>query len=299
MRYMVVRTEQLTKQYGRKIGIRELTLEVEPGEVFGLLGQHGSGKTTIFQILMDFVRPSSGRALVLGMDSRLQSLDIRRSVGYLPAHFSLDPCTTGARTLQFFGRLRGSNDWGRVEKLASILKVDLTRPARDLGSADQRKIGLIQAFMHQPELVLLDEPTAGLDVETTNAFYQIISSVRADGRSVLFGSSSIMDMERACDRTAVIHAGTLLAVERGVRLRSRAMRRIEMRFAGPISSEALSGLSNVQDIHLGDNSLSCTVRGDTDELINAVSKYSIIDIIIRTLSLDEIMHYCYGVSANA
>lgn len=299
MLYMVIRTEQLTRLYGQKAGIIDLTLEVEPGEIFGLLGPGKAGKTTTVQVLMDFIRPTSGRALILGMDSHRQSIDIRRRTGYLPAHFTLNPAQTGEQFLRSLARLRGSVDWELVTQLADRLKTPLDEPAGRLSASDQRKLGLVQAFMHRPELLVLDEPTTGLDTEAQQAFFSLVSAARAEGQTIFFTSESIGEMERICDRAAVIHKGRLIAVERGVQLRARALRRIEMRFAGPVSAEIFSGLPNLQDLHLMDNQVSCTVRGDPDQLIKIASQYRVMDFISQTPSLEEVFSTYYGVNSCA
>ena len=164
MRYMVIRTEKLTKNFGRKPALQALTLEVEPGEVFGLLGPKGAGKSTLINILMNFIRPTSGNALVMGLDCQKQSLQIRRQVGYLPEIMNLPVSLTGEQILDRFASLTGLIDEDFVAGLAERFRVDLTRRAMDFTAVEKRALGVIQAFMQHPELVLLDAPAVGFDL---------------------------------------------------------------------------------------------------------------------------------------
>ena len=299
MRYLVIRTENLTKMYGRHLGVRDLMLEVEPGEIFGFLGPDGSGKTTTIRLLLDFVRPTSGRALVLGLDSRLDSLKVRRQVGYLPGEFDFFAHQTGRAALRSFENLRGKLDWAYVDGLIERFGLDVDQKIGDMPTLERRKVGLIQAFMHRPELILLDEPSRGLDLATQQALYQLIAEVRQEGRTVFLASNSVCEMERLCDRAAVLYGGQVMAVERGVHLRARALRRIEMRFATPVPLGAFDALPNLQDLHITPHSLSCTVRGDPDTLLKLASQYRITDMLSQSLSLEEVFRRDYGIVCAA
>lgn len=299
MRYLVIRTENLTKHYGQQQGIESINLEVEPGEVFGFLGPRRAGKTTTLRLLLDLMRPSHGRAVVLGMDSQRQGKAIRRQVGYLPDRLALIGRKTGEELLRYLGRPHEYLQWPYVQELAGRLGVDLSRSVIQMKAADWRKIGLIQAFMRQPELLILDEPARGLDESGRQVFYQLVREARAEGRTVFFSSESLAEMERICDRVAVIHAGRLVAVERGVQLRGRALRKIEMRFACPVSPEAFVGLSNLQNLRFEDNFLRCTVQGDPDALIKVASQYRVTDFISQMPTLDEAFYTYYGLGCGA
>jgi ABC-2 type transport system ATP-binding protein len=294
MFYLVIRTENLTKYYGHKPGVQDLTLEVEPGEVFGFLGTPGAGKTTFIRMLLDFARPTSGRALVLGMDIRRNSLEIRRQVGFLPAVFSFNGYLTGEDCLRYLAGLRGDVSWPYVQELSEQLGVDLSIRWANLRPADKQKLGLVQAFMHHPELLILDEPARGLDNEARNALFHLIAQSRREGRSVFLATQSLHDVERICDRVGILHQGRLMAVERAVRLRGRALRRVEMRFAGPVSADVFTCLSNVENVRMEDNLLSCTVRGDPDALIKLASHYRVTDFLCQQLALEEVFSNYYG-----
>ena len=299
MFYLVIRTENLTKFYGHRPGVQDLTLGVEPGEVFGFLGTAGAGKTTTIRMLLDFVRPTAGRALVLGQDVHKHSLDIRRQVGYLPAKFSFSGRMTGEDCLRYLAGLRGDVSWAYVQALSEQLGINLSGRFAHLCPVEKQKLGLVQAFMHRPELLILDEPARGLDDEARDALFHLIGQARREGRSVFMATQSLHDVERICDRVGILHQGRLLAVERTVRLRGRALRRVEMRFAGPVSPDIFAHLANVENIRLEDNFLSCTVRGDPDPLIKLASKYRVTDLLCQQPALEEVFNRYYGVGSYA
>ncbi len=299
MRYLVVHTQNLAKNFGRQTAIEDLTLEIEPGEVYGFLGPQGAGKTTTIRLLLDFIRPTSGRALILGKDSRKAGAQIRREVGHLGAEFPAQPRQNGAQLLRSLGALRGNWDEDYTRSLAERLDVSLDKPLACCSRSELRRVGLVQAFMHRPELILLDEPTHDLEGPSLDAFYQLLGEARAEGQSIFFASSAIGEMERICDRAAVIHNGRLLAVERGVKLRQRALRKIEMRFGAQIDPQAFTRLPNLADLRLEDYKLRCTLFGDADALIKAASQFRVTDFISQQPSLDEVYARFYGVSACA
>ncbi len=299
MRYLVLRTENLTKEIHRRAVLNGITLEMDPGEVFGLLGPRGAGKSTLLHILLDFSRPTHGQALVMGQDCQRNGLKVRQVVGYLPQNLYLPRSLTGEQLLQRLAVLRGNVDWAYVAQLVTRLGADLRTPCGQLSSAGKRKIGLLQAFMHRPELVILDEPTQSLDPAAQLELYRLIVEFRAEGRSVLVASQSLCEMERICDRVAVLHQGRVIAVERGAQLRARALRRIEMRFAAPIDPQVFSGLNNLNQLMCDQNKVSCTVMGDPDALIKTASQFRVLDIISQQPSLEEVYQTLYGVPLYA
>ncbi len=296
MYYVVIRTENLTKTYGTHRGVEELTFQVEPGEIFGLLGPQNAGKSTVVRLLLDFARPTSGRALIFGQDVRRNPQETRSQVGFLPANFSIFDQFNGLGTLSFLAGLRRGADLTYARQLAERLGVDLNLPAARLSSTDRQKIGLAQAFMHHPELLILDEPTRNLDPEAQKVFAQLMAEVRAQGSTVLFTSASLPEVERCCDRVGVLHQGRLIEVVRAVRLRSRSLRKVEMRFGCPVPADAFAQLNNLQDVRLEDNQLRCTVQGDPDSLIKIASQYRVTDMICQQPTLEETYHRYYGLS---
>jgi len=294
MRYRMIRTENLTRLNGSRGSVRDISLEVEPGEVYGFLGPDGSGKTTFVKLLLDQMRPTSGRALVMGLESSRHGKEIRRKVGYVPATQSLLKQLNSAEMLHFLARLQGGVSEGVIDRLLERFRVDRSKPISALGRSQQRRLAIVQAFMHDSNLIILDEPTLGLDLEGQKEFYQLVREARNEDRTVFLTSCSLAEMERICDRVAVVHHGQLIAVERGVQLRARAYRKVEMRFASQVALEAFTQLPNLQDIHLNDNSLTCIVRGDPDRLIKIASQFQVTDFISLSPSLEEAYHQYYG-----
>jgi ABC-2 type transport system ATP-binding protein len=228
-------TRALTKTYGRARGVADLDLEVRPGEVFGYLGPNGAGKTTTLRLLLDLIRPTRGSATVLGLDSHREGRAIRRRVGYLPGDLRLYVSLSGRELLDYFGHLRGAIPRERAEALARRLDCDLGREIRALSSGNRQKLGLIQAFMSDPELLILDEPTNGLDPLVQQTFYELVLEARAAGRTVLLSSHILPEVERVCDRVGILREGRLVAVESIADLRARAVRRVEIEFGTPSS----------------------------------------------------------------
>lgn len=295
MRYLVLRTENLTKNYGRSKALVNISLEVEPGEVYGILGPKGAGKSTFLNILINVVRPTSGIAMVMGMDSVRQSHQLRQLVGFLPENLPFPENLTGEQIINRLANLHGPVDLGYVRELANRFVVDLSRRISDLSGAEQKSLGIVRTFMRRPELVLLDSPSMSLNPERQNQLYRLIADTRTAGATVVVASQSLLEMERISDRVAVLHQGNLLAVERGVVLRSRALRKIEMRFAEPICSEAFAGLTNVHDLALDDNKLRCTLQGEPDALFKRASQFRLLDVISQQPTLDEVYHNFYGI----
>jgi ABC-2 type transport system ATP-binding protein len=294
----VIRTDRLTKSYGKHRGITDISIEVRPGEVFGFLGPNGAGKTTTVRTLLDFIRPSSGGATIFGMDTRERSTEIKRRLGYLPGELSLYENGTGADILHHFAHLRGGVDWAYVEQLAARLNANLGQRTRTLSQGNKRKIGLIQAFMHRPDLIVLDEPTNGLDPLVQQEFYALVAEMRAGGHTVFLSSHNLPEVERICDRVAIIREGRLVAVEEIQALKQRALRRLEIDFARPVPASAFAAVSGVRDVSMAGSVLSCTVEGSLDSLVKAAAQFEVTNIISHEPSLEEIFLAYYGVNGG-
>lgn len=294
MRYLVIRTEKLTKNFGRSQALVDISLEVEPGEVYGVLGPRGAGKSTLLNVLMNVVRPTSGAAWLMGLDSVRHSQQLRQMVGFMPELLPFPDNMTSEQILERLTSMYGPVDFGYVRDLADRFGLDLSRRVATLSAAEKQILGIVRAFMRRPDLVLLDSPTGKLELERQNQLYHLIGETRATGGTVVIASQSLVEMERLCDRVAVLYQGNLLAVERGVVLRSRALRKIELRFAEPVRSEAFASLANIQDLALDDNKLRCTLRGEPDALFKTASQFRLLDVISQQPSLDEVYHNYYG-----
>ncbi|HEX7948987.1 MAG TPA: ABC transporter ATP-binding protein [Candidatus Limnocylindrales bacterium] len=244
----VILTKGLTKSHGRQRGIADLDLEVGAGEVFGYLGPNGAGKTTTIRLLLDTIRPTSGSATVLGRRSHADSVEIRRRVGYLPGDLRLYDSLSGRELVTYLGSLRGAVPWSRASALAERLDCDLSREIRALSSGNRQKLGLIQTFMSDPELLILDEPTNGLDPLVQQTFYGLVREARADGRTVFLSSHVLPEVERVCDRVGILREGRLVAVERIADLRGRGVRSLEVAFTGLVDAGLVAGVEGVRDV---------------------------------------------------
>jgi beta-exotoxin I transport system ATP-binding protein len=293
-----IRTTRLVKLYGRARGVQDLDLEVVPGEVFGYLGPNGAGKTTTIRLLLDYIRPSAGSAEVLGLRAHEDSRAIRRRIGYLPGELRLYSTLSGRELISHFGSLRGVPVRARAEALAGRLDCDLSREIRTLSSGNRQKLGLIQAFMSDPQLLILDEPTNGLDPLVQQAFYDLVREARDAGRTVFLSSHVLPEVERICDRVGILREGRLVAVERISDLRARAIRKVEVTFSEAVAPEALTRIDGVRDLVLEDRSLRCTVVGSMDQLLKAVARFDVQVLSSVEPSLEEVFLAYYGEEAG-
>lgn len=299
MYYTVIRTENLTKTFGTRTAVNNLNVQVEPGEVFGMLGPEGAGKSTLVRLLLNATRPTSGRALVMGYDAQRALHLVRARVGsqLLPA--ALAEMLDAGEYFAFQAALRQNIDLPFTAQAARRLELDLKKPILMFTPAERQKLGIIQAFMRRPELVILDEPTRSLNDREKAVFYQLAADCRAAGGTVFFTTASLSEAERVCDRVGVMHAGNLLCVERAIRLRARAMLHVEMRFAAPVNAEAFAGLENLEDLRVEHNRLRCLLRGDPTPLLNAASRFHVTDYFSRQPTLEEAFARYYGVTHAA
>jgi ABC-2 type transport system ATP-binding protein len=291
---LVITTEGLTKFYGRHRGVEDVTFRVHAGEVFGFLGPNGAGKTTTMRTLLDLIRPTRGRATVFGLDSRADSVEIRSRTGYLPGELDLYEHMSAEDHLRYLGNLRGGVDDREVRSLADRLDCDLDRQISELSRGNKQKVGVIQAFMHRPELLILDEPTAGLDPLLQNQVHGLIGEARSEGRTVFLSSHILPEVEALCDRVGIIREGRVAAVERIHDLKDRALRRLEIHFAQPVPAEAFRSVAGVRDVVSQDRVIRCTVTGSLDAVIKAAAAHTVVNVISHEPSLEEIFLEFYG-----
>jgi ABC-2 type transport system ATP-binding protein len=284
----VVETKGLTKYYGKTRGIENLDLQVRPGEIFGYLGPNGAGKTTTIRTLLDLIRPTSGEARVLGLDSHRDALQIRRRVGYLPGELSLYPQLTGEQTVTYLGSLRGDLDWAWIRELADRLDFDLTRRVKSLSSGNKQKLGVILALMDRPELALLDEPTKGLDPLMQQTFYGIIRELQDRGTTIFLSSHILPEVERVCDRAGIVREGTLVAVESIPDLKAKALRRIEIQFEEHVAAETFERLEGVMDVTAHNRRIIFTVKGSLDLVVKTAAQHTVVNIMSHEPSLEEV-----------
>jgi ABC-2 type transport system ATP-binding protein len=290
----VIVVEGLTKSYGRRRGVIDLSFGVRPGEVFGYLGPNGAGKTTTIRTLLDLIRPTSGRATVLGMDSHAEAVEIHRRVGYLPGEFSLYDHLTGGEYLVYLANLRGGVPSARIAELAERLDLDLSVRIKTLSHGNRQKVGLIQAFMHRPELLILDEPTSGLDPLMQQVFYGMLAEARSDGRTVFLSSHVMPEVERVCDRVGIIREGRLVAVEDIGDLRAKEVRTLEIHFGEPVAAVGFRDLPGVRDVQPVGDALRITVAGEMDAVVKRAARFPVVDLKSHEPTLEEIFLTFYG-----
>ena len=288
-----VRTERLTKDFGSGRGVFDLDLEVREGEILGFLGPNGAGKSTTMRVLLGLARPTSGRAELLGHDIEADGLAARRRVGYLAGDFELYEQLSGADVLAYFAHLRAASATGRIGELAERFGADLHRPVRSL-TGNRQKIGLIQAFMGDPELLILDEPIAGLDPLVQRRFHDLLADVRAQGRTVLLSSHTLSEVDRVADRVAVLRAGRLAVVDTLEHLREIAVRRWEIEFAGGVADpERFRRLPGVLEAERNGDHVTVAFEGDADAVLKAAAESTVRELRVRDDDLEQVFLKLY------
>jgi ABC-type multidrug transport system ATPase subunit len=290
----VIRTERLTKAYGSHRGIIDVDLAIESGEAFGFLGPNGAGKTTTIRTLLDHIRPTSGRAFIFDIETTVDPVAIHRRVGYLPGEFTLYDKLTGRQTIDYFANLRGGVDATYQKELMDRLEIDPSRKFREYSKGNKQKIGLIVALQHRPDLLILDEPTSGLDPLVQQTFYEVIRETKADGRTIFLSSHILSEVEKTCDRVAIIREGRLVKVDRVEALRDLAHHQVELRFSGDVPVAAFSALDGVSDVTTEDHLLRLRIVGSITPLVREASKYELVDFVSREPSLEETFLAQYG-----
>jgi ABC-2 type transport system ATP-binding protein len=289
----VIVAEGLTKSYGSNRGVIDLTFQVRAGEVFGYLGPNGAGKSTTIRTMLDLLRPTSGSISVFGMTPRVDAPAIHARVGYVPGEFGLYERMRARAYLEAFAAFRGGAGLGGFEKLAERLDLDLDRPIRELSHGNRQKVGLVQAFMHEPELLVLDEPTQGLDPLVQQTFYELIDETRARGGTVFLSSHILPEVERTCDRVGIIREGRLLTVDDVGELKAKALRSIVFHFAEPVEPSAFADLPSVRAVSTQGDALALTIQGELDEVVKQAARSRVVNVETREPSLEEIFLRAY------
>ena len=290
----IIRTERLTKSYGSHRGIVDVDLEIEAGEVFGFLGPNGAGKTTTIRVLLDLIRPTSGRAFVFDIETTADPVSIHRRIGYVPGEFALYDRLTGGQTIQYFGNLRGGVDAAYQAALIERFDLDPSRKFKEYSKGNKQKVGLVIALQHRPELLMLDEPTSGLDPLVQQSFYSLVREAQAEGRTVFLSSHILSEVERTCDRVAIIRDGILVKVDSVEGLRDLAHHEVELRFADGVPAEAFAGLPGVSDVKVEDHVLRMRVSGPITPVVQAAAQYELLDFVSREPTLEETFLAQYG-----
>ncbi|MFJ4015112.1 ABC transporter ATP-binding protein [Microbacterium sp. NPDC090014] len=304
-----IEIERLHKRYGSRVALHELDLRVRPGTVFGLIGPNGAGKTTTLRTLVDIIRPSSGTVRILGEDPRHGGAALRRRIGYVPGELHLEGRTSGHRMLAFYAQVSGSRDSAATLRtardLGDRLGVDLSRPVRTLSKGNKQKVGLIQAFMHRPELLILDEPTSGLDPLVQREFLQMVREAKDAGQTVLLSSHVLSEIQQTADEVAVLANGRVVADGDVASLRLGSIRRVRVELATTDAAAARAGFERVPgltgiDAHDADGilQLSGTVDGAIDPFIKALAPFEVRDLTVEEPDLEESVLRLYGSSVT-
>jgi ABC-2 type transport system ATP-binding protein len=291
----------LTKHYGSIRALDDITLDVREGEIFGFLGPNGAGKSTFIRLLLGHLHPTAGSATVFGLDIVKASVAIRGRVGYLPGGIALDDNLTGVRHLDDLAALSGRAPVQRQALCDALELTDrvLRRPIRDYSRGMRQKIGIVQALQHDPELAILDEPSEGLDPLMQRAFYTILDDLRASGRTVFFSSHVLSEVERVCDRVAIVRAGRLIEVDDVGALLERQRRRVSMRLGDDATPPALDGVAGVSDVVVTDGRLECWLEGDPRAFLAAIADAEILDLTIEATRLEDAFLELYEGEAAA
>jgi len=284
----VIVTGGLSKDFGSGRGVFGLDLEVARGEVFGFLGPNGAGKSTTMRLLLGLIKPTSGSAHVLGHDAVTESLEIRRRVGFLPGDWALYPKLTGRVVLDYLAQLRGGVDARVRESLVERFGAELDRPIRQLSTGNRQKLGLVQAFMHEPQLLILDEPIAGLDPLVQQGFHALLGEVCAEGRTVFLSSHTLSEVERVTDRLAILRQGRLVVVDSIENLRKVAVQRLEVEFAAPVDADRFRALAGVKEVRANGRTVTIGFEGSADPVVKAVAAYQVLAIRPREDDLEDI-----------
>ncbi len=290
----VLEVVDLTKRYGDATAVDGISFRVEPGETLGVLGPNGAGKTTTIRVLLDLIRPTSGRASVFGIESSSDPVAIHRRIGYLPGEFTLYDRLTGAEPIEYFANLRGGVDRAYSKALIERLGLDPSRRFREYSKGNKQKVGLVCALQHRPELLILDEPTAGLDPLVQQTFDKLLFEAREEGRTVFLSSHIISEVERTCDRVAIIRDGRIVRLDTLEAIRDLASHEVELRFAESVSGAGFAALPGVVNLVEEGRTLRMLVTGPIAPIVRLAGQHELVDFVSREPSLEEVFLSEYG-----
>jgi ABC-2 type transport system ATP-binding protein len=295
----VIELAKLTKTYGKSRGIIDVDLQVNQGEVFGFLGPNGAGKTTTIRTMLDLIRPSSGTAKVFGIESSADPVSIHKRIGYVPGEFALYDRLTGGQTLEYFANLRGGVDKVYQESLIGRFELDTKKRFKQYSKGNKQKVGVIIALQHKPELLILDEPTSGLDPLVQQTFFSTLRETVQAGSTVFLSSHILSEVEKSCDRVAIIRDGRIVKLGTVDGLRDLAHHQVELRFSGAVPTEAFMNLPGVSELVADDQVLRMRVSGAITPVVRAAAQYELLDFVSREPSLEETFLAQYGHGAEA
>ena len=300
MAVAAIRTSKLSKDYGLGHGLFELDLEVSSQEVFGYLGPNGAGKSTTIRCLMGLIQPTLGSAFIFGLDCRRDSVAVKRKVGYLPGDMPQFGSLRGKEVVAYLGGLRGGADPKVVRNIAERFDLDLGRRFREYSSGNKKKLGIVLAFMHKPALLILDEPTGGLDPLNQQEFYKLLGETRDAGATVFLSSHILSEVEHVCDRAGIIRSGRLVKVADLDEIHRIRLHRLELEFAPgtDVPEAAIRSVTGVEDVVVSDHTVTCTVKGTFDPLLKALVGANVINLVSHEPSLEEVFLTYYRADAT-
>ena len=289
---LAIEATALTKMYGRDRGVVELSFAVERGEVFGFLGPNGAGKTTTIRLLLDLIRPTSGRVALFGIDPR-RDVAVRRRVGYLPGDLRLYERLTPEELCRYFAHLRGRSDLGRAVEYARRLELPFDRSIASLSKGNRQKVGLVQALMHEPDLLVLDEPTAGLDPLVQQTFYDLVKEARGKGATVFLSSHVLPEVQHVADRVGLVREGRLVELAPVDELRARAFARLEATFEALPPTAAFEHVAGARELDRHGQTILFALDGEADALVKALGRFHVVAVDSHEADLEDIFLSLY------
>lgn len=284
----VIECSNLTKDYGSGHGLFNLNLSISQAEVFGLIGPNGAGKSTFIKLLMDLINPTSGKARIFNLDAQKNSVELKKHIGYLPGELMQFPSVTAGYILNLLMNVRKIDARDYINDLAKRLQLDLTRKFQDLSHGNKQKVGLIQAFMHKPKLLILDEPTLGLDPIIQRELRNLIQESKENGSTVILSSHVLTEVESVCSRIGLINDGRVIKEGTMQELKKTRSHIVTAKLIGSLSSRDELEAVGVHNLKIDGQDISFEVHGEIDRALKVLAKYEVIELDSRELSLEEV-----------
>ncbi len=288
----VIQTTNLTKFYGKSRGIKDVNITVNKGDIFGFLGPNGAGKSTTIRTLLDFIRPTDGNANIFGLDCQKDSVAIRKRIGYIPGDFGLYGNMTGWKFLKYFGSVRGGYDEASAKKYAQRFDITLDRKMKEYSRGMRQKVAIIQAFMNNPDLVIMDEPTNGLDPLVQQTFMDVLAEQARSGTTIFMSSHVLSDVEKVCNRVAIIKEGSIVAEEQVEALRQKSGKVINVKFAEPVDA-SIFRIDGITDVTQPNGSYKLTVTSNIESVLRELSSHKLADISIHQMTMEDVFMHFY------
>ena len=293
MKY-AVEIKDLSKQFGNLTALKDVNFTVKPGEVFGFLGPNGAGKTTTIRAMLNLIHPTEGSISILEMDSQKDYKELHKHIGYLAGDMSMYDNLSAEQYIKYMASLYGDVESGQIAILAGKLQANLKPKIKHLSRGNKQKIGLIAAMMHQPQLLIMDEPTTGLDPLMQEVFYELLAEHTKNGGTTFMSSHNLGEIQRVCDRVAFIRNGELVEVNKVSNLRTSSVQEFEIHFAKEVPEDIFKGVRSVNDVTVDGSTVTCVVKGHLNEFLAVLGKHDVLSVANRELELEEVFMKLYG-----